>query len=91
MARKRHNGGPGFRWRLTPAGFVLLTALLVLIVLAIVAPSTPVYAGLALVIVIWAVALNSNSPTQTIGRSPRAARDFNQELREFDSRQRPRR
>ena len=91
MSRKAPHRGRRFSWRLTPAGSFLLTALLVLIVLAVVAPSTPVYAGLALVIVIGAVALNSNSPTQTIGRSPRAARDFNEELRKSDLDQGPRR
>jgi hypothetical protein len=72
---------------LTPAGWLLLVAFLVLIVLAFVAPSTPVYAGLALVILAWAAALNTNFPTQSNGRSPRAARDFDEQLRASDRRQ----
>lgn len=91
MPRKARDGGSRFRWRLTPAGLILLAAFVVLITLAFVAPSTPVYAGLALVVLIWGIALNSNFPSQSIGRSPRAAREFADRLRESDTDQGSRR
>jgi len=90
VSRKAHDGGERSGWRLTPGGVILLIALLVLIILAIVAPSTPVYAALALVILLWAAALNSSFPTQTIGRSAPMAREFADQLRDSDTGQ-PRR
>jgi hypothetical protein len=92
MARKAHDGRHrSSKWRVTAGGRILLTALAVLIILAIVAPSTPIYAGLALLILIWASALNMSFPSRSIGRSARAARDFDRQLRESDGRQqRPR-
>jgi hypothetical protein len=91
MARQPRDGREGSSsWRPTPGGWVLLTALVVLIILAIVAPSTPVYAALALVVLMWASALSMSFPSRSIGRSARAARDFDRELRESDERrQRP--
>ncbi len=49
--------------RLTVWGWVLSVPLIVLIVLAIVAPSGGVYAGLAAVIFLWAWLLGSSFPS----------------------------
>jgi hypothetical protein len=51
------------RWRLTPWGWILTVALLVLVILAIVAPSPGVVIGLIAVIVVWAGLLASSFPS----------------------------
>jgi hypothetical protein len=50
-------------WRLSPWGWILTLALLVLVLLAIFAPSTGVFVGLAVVILIWAGLLSSSFPS----------------------------
>lgn len=50
-------------WRLTPWGWILTAALIVLVILAIAAPSTGVFLALALVILIWAGLLASSFPS----------------------------
>ncbi len=86
MTRHTHHRGHRSTWRLTPLGLILLIAFVVLIVLALVAPSAPVYAGLALVMLMWALALNMNFPSRGVGRSAPAARQFDEELRASDRR-----
>ncbi len=49
--------------RLTPIGWALTVALIVLVVLAIVSSSPAVFAALALVLMIWALLLGSNFPS----------------------------
>ncbi len=68
MGRHRYHGRK-FGWRLSRVGSVLPATLLVLIVLALVAPSTPVYAGLALVI----VTVGSRAQLRTLRRKPSVA------------------
>jgi len=58
-ARRRHR----FGLRLTPWGWILTVALVVLVVLAIVAPSPGVFVGLIAVIVVWAGLLGSTFPS----------------------------
>lgn len=72
-------------WRLTPWGWILTVALVVLIVLAIVAPSTGVFFGLAAVILVWAGLLASSYPStrsmynHTMYTASTGASDFGQE------------
>jgi hypothetical protein len=63
--RQNPDMGAGRRssWQLTPWGAILLVAFVVVVVLAIVAPSSGVYAGLAVVIFIWGVLLSSSFPS----------------------------
>ncbi len=55
------------RLRLTAAGWVITAALVALVVLTIVSPSPGVFAGLAVVLMIWALLLGSNYPS-IVGR-----------------------
>ena len=57
-ARRHHR----LRLRLTPLGWILAAAALVLVILTIVAPSPGIVVGLIAVIVIWAVVLQSSFP-----------------------------
>ncbi len=54
------------KWRLTPAGWIFAVAFLVLIILAIVAPSQGVYIALVIVIALMGVLLSSNLPSGQI-------------------------
>lgn len=49
--------------RLTPAGWAMTVALIVLVVFTIVSPSPVVFVGLALVLMIWALLLGSSFPS----------------------------
>jgi hypothetical protein len=60
---RRRAGQGARRWHLTPAGWALTVALLVFIVLAIVDPGRGVFAGLILVVIIWAVLLGMSFPS----------------------------
>ncbi|HTX29817.1 MAG TPA: hypothetical protein VMD09_00435 [Solirubrobacteraceae bacterium] len=59
----RSTGGRDRRWHLTPGGWVLLVLLLVLVILAFVAPSRGVYFALIVVVLLWAVMLGSMFPS----------------------------
>jgi hypothetical protein len=59
-------------WHVTPAGWVLGVALVVLVVLAIVAPSKGVYALLTFVIIAWAWALSQSFPSSELRGMSRA-------------------
>jgi hypothetical protein len=87
MGVGRTRAGHRLCWRLTPAGWLLAVAFVVLAVLAVVDPSGGVYAGLIAVVVLWAVILSAGSPTGSargmhrgvVGRTDfgrEAARDY---------------
>lgn len=59
--RTRHHRDSS--WRITPLGRVLAVAFVVLVILALVAPSSGVYLGLTLVVAFWAWTLTSIFPT----------------------------
>ena len=72
-------------FRLTAWGWVLASALVVLAILTIIVPSTPVFIGLAVVIFLWAWLLTSSFATgQARGMAPWAVgrTDFGQEAAE---------
>jgi hypothetical protein len=58
-ARRRHLSG----WGLTPLGWILAVALVVLVPLAIIDQSKDAIGGLIAVIVIWGVVLGINFPS----------------------------
>jgi uncharacterized membrane protein YhaH (DUF805 family) len=75
----------GRSWRLSPWGWILSVALVVLVILVIVAPSPGVIIGLIAVIAIWAALLVSSFPSsQTAMRFPGDAgrEDFGAEAAE---------
>lgn len=75
-------------WRLSPWGWVLSVAVGVLVILAIAAPSTGVFLGLAVVILIWAGLLTSSYPStrsiynHTMYTASAGAEDFGEEAAE---------
>lgn len=79
------------RWRLTPWGWILTAALLVLVILVIVDPSRYVYIGLIAVIVVWAGLLNASFPSSQMTMRTRfpgeSGRDFGQEAAEQHERE----
>jgi hypothetical protein len=68
---------------LTPWGWILTTALLAMVVLAILDPSTSVIIGLIVVIVVWAALLNARFPSSQMEMRSRfpaePGRDFGQQ------------
>jgi hypothetical protein len=74
------------RWRLTPWGWLLAVALLVLVILVIVDPSRYVYIGLIAVIVVWAALLSASFPSSQMTMRSRfpgePGRDFGEEAAE---------
>ena len=81
-----------YRFRLTPWGWMLTMALVVLVVLAIVASSPAVYVGLIAVIVIWAALLSSSYPSARRGAgrvSAEMRQDPGQEAAERYGREHP--
>ena len=86
MARHSPGRHRSSTWRVTPAGAILLTALVVLLILAIAAPSSPVYAGLALVILMWAGGAQRELPVQEHRPQPTGGQRLRRELRETDAR-----
>ena len=77
-------------WHVTPAGWVLGVALVVLVILAIVDPSKGVYALLTFVIVGWAWALGQSFPSSRLrgmGRADPSDLDLGaQDVRDYDRR-----
>ena len=77
-------------WHVTPAGWVLGVALVVLVILAIVDPSKGVYALLTFVIVGWAWALVQSFPSSRLrgmGRADPSDLDLgSQDVRDYDRR-----
>jgi protein-S-isoprenylcysteine O-methyltransferase Ste14 len=84
LGRRHHRTS----WRLSPWGRILALALVVLVILAVVTPSTGVFLGLAAVILIWAGLLASSFPStramynHTIYTTAAAADDLGQEAAE---------
>ncbi len=74
------------RWRLSPWGWILTAALLVLVILTIVDPSRGVIIGLIAVIIVWAGLLSASFPSSQMTMRSRfpgePGRDFGQEAAE---------
>lgn len=64
---------PGFRrhhehrWQLTPLGWILALAFVVLVTLAIVDPSKGVYVGMIIIIAVAGLAVSMNFPSRRVG------------------------
>ncbi len=59
------------RWRLSPWGWILTAALLVLVILTIVDPSRGVIIGLIAVIIVWAGLLSASFPSSQMAMRSR--------------------